>query len=65
MCVCSLACLRGLLQLHSKMDSVEGVSACIIMGSPMELGTGAFKLLRDVPEGMAVLPPPRSLLLDR
>jgi hypothetical protein len=38
------------VQLHSKVDTVEGVSACIIMGSPMELGTGAFKLMRSVPQ---------------
>lgn len=47
-------------QTHSRVDDVNGVSACIIMGSPMELGTGCFKLLRQVaaPE----LPPKRKAL---
>merc|ERR1711862_915578 len=29
------------------MDSIDGVSECIIMGIPIPIGTGAFKLLRQ------------------
>ena len=54
------ACLPA-CQLHAKVDSVEGVSACIIMGSPMELGTGSFKLLHKQPEHKPLKK--RSLLL--
>ncbi|CAG8479721.1 17381_t:CDS:10 [Racocetra fulgida] len=32
--------------LHSKRDCLEGVSESIIMGMPMQLGTGLFKLIR-------------------
>ena len=32
--------------VHGRSDSVVGVSECIIMGSPVPLGTGAFKLLK-------------------
>lgn len=45
---------------HSRVDDVNGVSACIIMGSPMEMGTGCFKLLRQTP---AVVQPERRKLL--
>ena len=30
---------------HTRTDSMNGVSESIIMGSPMALGTGLFKLL--------------------
>jgi hypothetical protein len=33
--------------VHSKVDDVNGVSACIILGSPMEVGTGCLKLLHQ------------------
>lgn len=33
--------------LYGKRDTVDGVSECIIMGIPMPIGTGMFKLLRD------------------
>lgn len=32
--------------VHGRTDVIEGVSECIIMGIPIPLGTGAFKLLR-------------------
>ncbi len=38
---------RGARQVHSKVDDVNGVSACIILGSPMEVGTGCLKLLHQ------------------
>jgi DNA-directed RNA polymerase beta' subunit len=31
--------------VHSREDSIVGVSECIIMGVPIPLGTGLFKLL--------------------
>lgn len=34
--------------LHSRKDEILGVSECIIMGIPINLGTGLFKLMRDV-----------------
>lgn len=33
--------------VHSRVDKVIGVSECIIMGVPIPLGTGLFKLLRQ------------------
>jgi len=30
---------------HGKTDNISGVSECIIMGIPMNIGTGMFKLL--------------------
>ena len=31
---------------YGKSDAIKGVSECIIMGVPMSLGTGLFKLLQ-------------------
>ena len=47
---------------HSRKDSINGVSECIIMGIPIPLGTGIFKLLHKAPT--PPLPPPAKLLLD-
>jgi DNA-directed RNA polymerase III subunit RPC1 len=33
---------------HGSTDGVDGVSECIIMGVPMSVGTGLFKLVQDV-----------------
>ncbi len=33
--------------VHSREDSIVGVSECIIMGVPIPLGTGLFKLIHD------------------
>lgn len=44
---------------HSRKDDIEGVSECIIMGIPIGLGTGLFKVLQDV--RIAAKPPRRSL----
>ncbi|KAL7856483.1 hypothetical protein SRHO_G00153820 [Serrasalmus rhombeus] len=43
-------------------DSVCGVSECIIMGIPMNIGTGLFKLLHRADKDPA--PPRRPLLFD-
>nr|CCA19646.1 DNAdirected RNA polymerase III largest subunit puta [Albugo laibachii Nc14]CCA23078.1 RNA polymerase III putative [Albugo laibachii Nc14] len=34
--------------VHSRTDAIVGVSECIIMGIPIPIGTGIFKLLRRV-----------------
>lgn len=36
--------------VHGRTDAIVGVSECIIMGIPIPLGTGLFKLLRAVPK---------------
>ena len=35
--------------IFGKTDSIEGVSECIIMGVPMPIGTGLFKILQQYP----------------
>jgi len=30
--------------IHGRVDKIEGVSECIIMGIPMPIGTGLFKI---------------------
>ncbi|KAG0249377.1 hypothetical protein BG011_009370 [Mortierella polycephala] len=49
--------------LYSKKDAIEGVSECIIMGIPMSIGTGLFKLIkRD--DSRDRIPIRRKLLFD-
>ncbi|KAI1321791.1 hypothetical protein EDD11_000067 [Mortierella claussenii] len=49
--------------LYSKKDAIEGVSECIIMGIPMSIGTGLFKLIkRD--DAQDRIPSRRRLLFD-
>ncbi len=48
---------------YGKRDQVVGVSECIIMGVPMGIGTGLFKVLQDT--FGARLPPPATTLLQR
>jgi len=47
---------------HGRKDSVVGVSECIIMGIPIPLGTGLFKLLRK--SSQEPVPQQRSVLLQ-
>ena len=35
--------------IFGKSDSIEGVSECIIMGVPMPIGTGLFRVLQQYP----------------
>ena len=49
--------------VHSRTDAVAGVSECIIMGIPIPLGTGLFKLLQKAER--PVLPPRKRLLLRK
>ena len=37
--------------VHSRTDAIVGVSECIIMGIPIPVGTGLFKLMRAVDQG--------------
>ncbi|KAJ3332219.1 hypothetical protein HDU76_000926 [Blyttiomyces sp. JEL0837] len=46
-----------------KRDAINGVSECIIMGIPMSIGTGLFKLLNRT-KVMDALPPMKELLFD-
>merc|ERR1719473_2274981 len=48
--------------VHGRSDKIEGVSECIIMGTPVRLGTGLFKLLHQVDVGD--LPAPRAPILQ-
>ncbi|KAJ3236806.1 hypothetical protein HDU81_010375 [Chytriomyces hyalinus] len=48
-----------------KKDEINGVSECIIMGVPMGIGTGLFKLLRKVNGAENELPPPKQILFDQ
>ena len=47
--------------MHARYEPIEGVSECIIMGVPIPLGTGLFKLLQKVEQRPTK---PRRLLLD-
>jgi DNA-directed RNA polymerase III subunit RPC1 len=49
--------------VYSKKDTIDGVSECIIMGMPMPIGTGLFKLLQKYPRP-AKPHKQRPLLLD-
>ncbi|KAF9436386.1 hypothetical protein BGZ76_004117 [Entomortierella beljakovae] len=49
--------------LYSKKDAIEGVSECIIMGIPMSIGTGLFKLIKK-DSAHDRIPTRRRLLFD-
>jgi DNA-directed RNA polymerase III subunit RPC1 len=49
--------------VHSREDSITGVSECIIMGVPIPIGTGIFKLVHKAHQTIAVKS--RKRLLDR
>jgi DNA-directed RNA polymerase beta' subunit len=36
--------------VHSRQENIVGVSECIIMGVPIPIGTGIFKLLLKIPK---------------
>lgn len=44
--------------LHGRVDDITGVSESIIMGIPMPVGTGLFKIQHH---SKVLLPPPRQL----
>ncbi len=47
--------------VHGRQDVIEGVSECIIMGVPVPLGTGCFKILQRTKQTKLTK---RTLLLD-
>ncbi|XP_070543488.1 DNA-directed RNA polymerase III subunit RPC1-like [Ptychodera flava] len=48
---------------YGQKDAINGVSECIIMGIPMTIGTGLFKLLHKSEKNPN--PPKRSLIFDQ
>lgn len=51
---------------YAKQDDIDGVSECIIMGSPMPVGTGLFKVISKQAATLAsTLIKPKELLFDR
>jgi len=36
--------------VHARQDEICGVSECIIMGAPIPIGTGSFKLISETPD---------------
>eukprot|EP00898_Chlorokybus_atmophyticus_P005611 jgi/Chlat1/6050/Chrsp4S06335 len=53
--------------LHGRTDEINGVSECIIMGIPMPIGTGLFKILHQVDEEVSLpgqLPKQPPLLIS-
>ena len=49
---------------HGREDDVRGVSECITLGIPMNIGTGLFKLLYRPPKPTQRHFPRRPLLLN-
>lgn len=47
---------------YGRMDKIEGVSESIIMGVPMPVGTGSFRMMQRLEKGFVG---PRKLLFDR
>jgi len=44
--------------VHGRTDAIDGVSECIIMGIPVPIGTGLFKLLKRATRASASTPVP-------
>lgn len=38
--------------VHARVDDIVGVSECIIMGIPVPLGTGLFKIIHKYPKNV-------------
>jgi DNA-directed RNA polymerase III subunit RPC1 len=53
--------------VHGRTDAIDGVSECIIMGIPIPIGTGLFKLIKRATKASQPEPVPsvvsRGLLL--
>lgn len=49
---------------NMKLDNIEGVSECIIMGQTMSIGTGAFQVVRRLGITDAMLKPKETLFED-
>ena len=50
--------------LQGKRDDVTGVSECIIMGSPMPVGTGSFRLVQQINQQQQLLKQKSLLFWD-
>jgi DNA-directed RNA polymerase III subunit RPC1 len=50
---------------YAKQDDIDGVSECIIMGSPMPVGTGLFKVISKQPIDYQSNIKTKELLFDR
>ena len=50
--------------VHSREDSIVGVSECIIMGVPIPIGTGIFKILHKNNPGESIKVGRRLRLLE-
>ncbi len=48
---------------YGRSDKIQGVSECIIMGVPMSVGTGLFKVMAATQKEAGALPR-RQLLFD-
>lgn len=48
--------------LHGRSDQITGVSESIIMGIPMPVGTGLFKLRHTTPQTVRTTPRPPPVL---
>ncbi|KAI8613763.1 hypothetical protein BC830DRAFT_1130691 [Chytriomyces sp. MP71] len=48
-----------------KKDAINGVSECIIMGVPMGIGTGLFKLLSQVNRPEDAIAAPKQIIFDQ
>ena len=49
--------------VHARQDAIVGVSECIIMGVPVPIGTGLFKLLHKAKNQVTIAK--RTPLLSR
>ncbi|KAJ1442575.1 hypothetical protein B484DRAFT_442135 [Ochromonadaceae sp. CCMP2298] len=50
--------------VHSRQDSIVGVSECIIMGVPIPIGTGLFKLINQPPLPVHIPSQRRTRMFD-
>ena len=48
-----------------KRDCVDGVSECIILGIPVDVGTGLFRVVQECNEGDDVVEGRRKLLINK
>ena len=51
--------------VHSRQDEIVGVSECIIMGVPIPLGTGLFKILHKASVPAVVEKEKKTRLFER
>lgn len=49
---------------YGRKDKIAGVSECIIMGLPVKLGTGLFKLLQKTDRPEDIIPPSKQVAFE-